>query len=43
LIQKVNIAALTARSPTRGVAGYQGMSLQTQVSVRNLSFKDRYQ
>lgn len=43
LIQKVNLAALTARSPTRGPAGFQGFNLQTQISVRNLSFKDRYQ
>ncbi len=43
LIQKVNISALTARSPVKGVQGYQGLNLQTQISVRNLSFKDRYQ
>jgi prepilin-type N-terminal cleavage/methylation domain-containing protein len=42
LIQRVNLAALTARSATAGVKGYQGLSMQTQVSVRNLSFKDRY-
>jgi hypothetical protein len=43
MIQKVNIRALSARSPVRGVQGYQGLNLQTQVSVRNMSFKDRYQ
>lgn len=43
MIQKVNISALTARSAVRGVQGYQGLNLATQVSVRNMSFKDRYQ
>jgi type II secretory pathway pseudopilin PulG len=43
LIQKVNLAALTARTATRGPMGFQGLNLQTQVSVRNLSFKNRYQ
>jgi prepilin-type N-terminal cleavage/methylation domain-containing protein len=43
MIQKVNLAALTGRSSFRGTQGFQGLSLQTQISVRNLSFKDRYQ
>jgi len=42
MIQRVNLAALTGRSPTAGVRGFQGLNLQTQISVRNLSFKDRY-
>lgn len=41
-IQKVNLEALTARSPVRGTQGYQGLNLQTQISVRNMSFRDRY-
>ena len=41
-IQKVNLEALTARSPIRGPQGYQGLNLQTQISVRNMSFRDRY-
>lgn len=43
MIQKVNIRALTARSAVRGAQGYQGLNLATQVSVRNMSFKDRYE
>ncbi|HWZ42509.1 MAG TPA: prepilin-type N-terminal cleavage/methylation domain-containing protein [Candidatus Saccharimonadales bacterium] len=42
LIQKVGLH-LIARSSTRGLKGYQNIDLQTEVSVRNMSFKDRYQ
>lgn len=42
MIRKVNIKHLTARSALRG-KGYQSMDIQTSVSARNMSFKDRYQ
>jgi hypothetical protein len=42
LIQKVGLHMI-ARSSTRGTKGYQNLDLQTEVSVRNMSFKDRYQ
>jgi prepilin-type N-terminal cleavage/methylation domain-containing protein len=42
MIQRVNLAALTGRSPTAGIKGFQGLNLQTGISVRNISFKDRY-
>src|SRR5262249_26396205 len=43
MIRKVNIARMIARSPMRGAKGYQSIDLSTEVSVRNMSFKDRYQ
>jgi prepilin-type N-terminal cleavage/methylation domain-containing protein len=43
MIRKVNIKHLTVRSALRGVKGYQSMDIQTSVSARNMSFKDRYQ
>lgn len=49
LIQKVNLRHLTARSSVqqgpgaRAANGYQSVDLQSQISVRNMSFKDRYQ
>jgi hypothetical protein len=42
-IRKVNIVGMTARSQVKGARGYQGMDLATSVSVRNMSFYDRYQ
>lgn len=42
MIRKVNITRLTARSALQG-KGYQGIAIQTEVSVRNMSFKNRYQ
>lgn len=42
LIRKVNLAHMTARSPVQGTKGYQSMDVQTSVSARNLSFKNRY-
>jgi len=42
-IRKVNIAHLTARSEIHGAKGYQTMDIQTSVSARNMSFKNRYQ
>lgn len=42
MIRKVNIKHLTARSALRG-KGYQSMDIETSISARNMSFKDRYQ
>lgn len=41
-IRKVNIVSMTARSQLRGTTGYQGLDLSTAVTVRNMSFRDRY-
>ena len=40
-IRKVNIN-LALHSPLQGQRGYQGFNIQTSISARNLSFKDRY-
>lgn len=42
-IRKVNIVSMTTRSAMHGQRGYQGLDLATSVSVRNMSFRDRYQ
>jgi prepilin-type N-terminal cleavage/methylation domain-containing protein len=42
-IRKVNIVSMTTRSAMHGKVGYQGLDLATSVSVRNMSFRDRYQ
>jgi len=42
-IRKVNIGHMTARSEMRDYKGYQTMDIQTSVSARNMSFKNRYQ
>lgn len=42
-IRKVNITSLAMRSPLRGTTGFQGLGLSTSVSVRDMSFRDRYQ
>ncbi|HZQ21388.1 MAG TPA: prepilin-type N-terminal cleavage/methylation domain-containing protein [Terriglobales bacterium] len=42
-IRKVNVLSLTARSAMHGSGGYQGLDLATSISVRDMSFKDRYQ
>ncbi len=41
-IRKVNIQNLTARSSMRGTPGFQSLDVQTSVSVRNMSFQNRY-
>ncbi len=41
LIRKVNVT-MNARSAEPGVQGYQSMSVETSVSVRNMSFENRY-
>jgi len=41
-IRKVNIVGMTARSNLHGAKGFQGMDLATAVTVRNMSFRDRY-
>lgn len=43
MIRKVNIKHMTARSAMHGVKGFQSMDVQTSISARNMSFKDRYQ
>jgi len=40
-IRKVNLD-ISARSPLQGTSGYQSFNLATSVSVRNMSFRDRY-
>jgi len=40
-IRKVNLS-LSFHSPLQGNKGYQGFNIQTSISARNLSFKDRY-
>jgi len=42
-IRKVNIASMAARSQMHGGKGFQGVDLATSVSVRDMSFRDRYQ
>ena len=42
-IRKVNIVSMTTRSSMHGKVGYQGLDLATSVSVRDMSFRDRYQ
>ena len=42
-IRKVNLLHMTARSALNGTKGYQTMDVQTSVSARNMSFKNRYQ
>jgi hypothetical protein len=34
---------MSARSQMHGKPGFQGMDLSTSVSVRDMSFRDRYQ
>ena len=41
-IRKVNIAHLTARSEQAGNKGYQSLDAATSVSLRNMSFQNRY-
>jgi prepilin-type N-terminal cleavage/methylation domain-containing protein len=41
-IRKVNIVSMTARSQLHGAKGFQGLDLATSVTVRNMSFRDRY-
>jgi hypothetical protein len=41
-IRKVNIVGMSARSNVKGKPGYQGLDLSTAVTVRNMSFRDRY-
>jgi predicted ATP-grasp superfamily ATP-dependent carboligase len=41
-IRKVNIAHLTARSELQGNKGYQSLDAATSVSLRNMSFQNRY-
>lgn len=41
-IRKVNIVSMTARSQLHGSKGFQGLDLATSVTVRNMSFRDRY-
>jgi len=41
MIQKVRIS-ITGRSAVRGTSAYQSLTLDRIVSVRNMSFKDRY-
>jgi hypothetical protein len=43
LIRKVNLMHMTARSESKGSVGYQSMDVQSSVSARNMSFKNRYQ
>jgi len=42
-IRKIELLHMTARSEMRGAKGYQTMDIQTSVSARNMSFKNRYQ
>lgn len=42
MIRKVNLAHLTFRSSLTGTTGFQGVDIQTSVSARNMSFKNRY-
>ena len=42
-IRKINIQHLMARKALRGNLGNVNIDLQTEISVRNMSFKDRYQ
>ena len=41
-IRKVNVVGMSARSNIKGKPGYQGVDLSTAVTVRNMSFRDRY-
>jgi len=43
MIRKVNLKHLTARSAMHGTKGFQSMDVETSISARNMSFKDRYQ
>jgi len=42
MIRKVNLKHLTFRTSMTGVVGFQGLDIQTSVSARNMSFKNRY-
>jgi hypothetical protein len=42
-IRKIELLHMTVRSEMRGAKGYQTMDIQTSVSARNMSFKNRYQ
>jgi prepilin-type N-terminal cleavage/methylation domain-containing protein len=42
MIRKVNLFHLTFRSSLTGTTGFQGIDIQTSVSARNMSFKNRY-
>ena len=43
MIRKVNIQHLTARKQMSKNLGFETIDLQTEISARNMSFKDRYQ
>ena len=43
MIRKINIQHLTARKTLGGGLGNVSVDLQTEISARNMSFKDRYQ
>jgi hypothetical protein len=38
----VNILHMAIRSQLYGITGYQGLDLQTSVSLRDLGFKNEY-
>lgn len=42
MIRKINIKHMTSRSAMNSKTGYQSLDVQTSVSARNMSFKDRY-
>ena len=42
MIRKVNLKHLTFRTSLTGTTGFQGIDIQTSVSARNMSFKNRY-
>jgi prepilin-type N-terminal cleavage/methylation domain-containing protein len=42
MITKVNISHMVIRSQVAGIAGYQGLDLQTSVAARNLTFLQEY-
>ncbi|MBV8891699.1 MAG: prepilin-type N-terminal cleavage/methylation domain-containing protein [Acidobacteria bacterium] len=41
-LTKVNIVNLAMRSTQAGTSGYQGLDLQTSISLRNLTFNNNY-
>lgn len=43
MIRKVNLQHLTARKQLPRTLGFETIDLQTEISARNMSFKDRYQ
>jgi len=42
-IRKINVQHLMAKKTLRGNLGNVTIDLQTEISARNMSFKDRYQ